>query len=354
MEEKNAGSNILKLSRGGDPPGEPDAAGYAIKILVGNSNRKLGMDIAAALKVPLANCEVASFSDGETKIHIEHNIRGTDCYVIQPTCRNPENGTSVNDNVMELLLLLHTLKLSSARRVTAVVPYYGYARQDRKTRPRVPISASAVAQLIEAMGPHRVVTVDLHCGQIQGFFHNTPVDNLWAEGEFVDALKKKIEGFKEKVVVVSPDAGGVMRARRVADTLGAEGVATILKRRAQANVIESMQIVGSVEGKHCIIVDDIIDTAGTLAKAAQLLADSGAKSVMACATHGVFSGPALERINESVLEEVYVTDSIPQDENFKKCPKLKVLSIAPMLARAIARLHEVKSLSILFQNKLME
>jgi len=305
------------------------------------------------LKVPLASCEVGTFSDGETKIQVEHNIRGTDCYVIQPTCHNYENSTTVNDNVMELLLLLHTLKLSSARRITAVVPYYGYARQDRKTRPRVPISASAVAQLIEAMGPHRVVTVDLHCGQIQGFFHNTPVDNLWAEGEFVDMLKKKVE-FKDQVVVVSPDAGGVMRARRVADTLGAEGVATILKRRAQANVIESMQIVGSVEGKYCILVDDIIDTAGTLVKAAQLLADSGAKEVIACATHGVFSGNAIEKINGSVLKEVYVTDSIPQERNAKLCDKLKVLSIAPLLARAIYRLHEEKSLSILFANKLME
>jgi len=330
------------------------APGYAIKILVGNANRKLGADISAQLKVPLASCEVSTFSDGESKIQIHHNIRGTDCYVIQPTCHNFENDTSVNDNVMELLLLLHTLKLSSAKRITAVVPYYGYARQDRKTRPRVPISASAVAQLIEAMGPHRVVTVDLHCGQIQGFFHHTPVDNLWAEGEFVEMLKQRVKDFKENVVVVSPDAGGVMRARRVADSLGAVGVATILKRRAQANVIESMQIVGSVERKFCIIVDDIIDTAGTLAKAAQLLADSGANEVIACATHGVFSGSAMEKINASVLKEVYVTDSIPQEKNSKMCPKLKILSIAPLLARAIYRLHEEKSLSVLFENKLME
>eukprot|EP01087_Luapelamoeba_hula_P011846 TRINITY_DN3275_c0_g1_i1.p1 TRINITY_DN3275_c0_g1~~TRINITY_DN3275_c0_g1_i1.p1 ORF type:complete len:344 (-),score=48.96 TRINITY_DN3275_c0_g1_i1:29-1060(-) len=331
-----------------------DCAGYAIQIIVGNGNKKLGSDISAALNVPLAKAEVGRFSDGEAKIHIEHNIRGTDCYIIQPTCHNFENDTSVNDNLMELLLLLHTLKLSSARRVTAVVPYYGYARQDRKTKPRVPISASAVAQLIEAMGPHRVMTVDLHCGQIQGFFHNTPVDNLWAEGEFIETLKKRVSGFVENVVVVSPDAGGVMRARRVADSLGAQGVATILKRRVQAGVVDSMQIVGNVDGQFCIIVDDIIDSAGTLTKAAQLLADSGAKDVIACATHGVFSGTAMDRINSSVLKEVYVTDSIPQEKNAKNCTKLKVLSIAPLLAQAIARLHEEKSLSVLFKSKLTE
>lgn len=233
-------------------------------------------------------------------------------------------GPDVNRNLMELLLLIQTLKLSSAKRITAVVPYYGYARQDRKTKPRVPISASAVAQLIECMGAHRVVTLDLHCGQIQGFFHNAPVDNLFAELEFVKYLRTR-NYEKESLVIVSPDAGGVERARRIADRMGGVAIATILKRRAAANQIESMEIVGAIEGKICIIVDDIIDTAGTLVKAAQLLVEKGAKTVSACATHGVFSEPALSRISESILEEVCVTDSIPQEKNLERCKKLRVL-----------------------------
>jgi ribose-phosphate pyrophosphokinase len=326
-------------------PGDDEASGYVIKALMGNANPKLGKDISEALGVRLCDCEVAKFADGEINMQIKENIRGADVFVIQGT------SPPVNDNLMELLLLLQTIKLSSAKRITAVIPYYGYARQDRKTRPRVPISASAVAQLIEAMGADRVVTVDLHCGQIQGFFHQTPVDNLFAEGEFIDTLRQK---YKEPadVVIVSPDAGGVLRARRVADKLHAENVATILKRRGQANVVDSMQIVGSVEGKKCVIVDDIIDTAGTLCKAAELLKENGATDVIACATHGVFSGAAMDRLNASCLTEVYVTDSIPQEHNVAVCEKLRVLSIAPLLARAIRRIHEEKSLSVLFGNTL--
>ncbi|KAL6041974.1 putative phosphoribosylpyrophosphate synthetase, variant 2 [Balamuthia mandrillaris] len=277
--------------------------GYVVKLISGNANSKLARDIAKELGTDIAECEVGKFSDGEIKIQIKHNVRGADAFVIQPTCGE------VNNNLMELLLLLHTLKLSSAKRITAVVPYFGYARQDRKTRPRVPISASAVAQLIEAMGPHRLVTLDLHCGQIQGFFHETPVDNLFAEVEFIGGLKKKLESdgiSKDNVTIVSPDAGGVLRARRIADQLGVAAVVTILKRRQQANTIESMQIVGHVEDKHCIIVDDIIDTAGTLCKAAEMLKDNGARSVLACASHGIFSGNAIERINNSVLEVICI------------------------------------------------
>jgi len=249
---------------------------------------------------------------------------------------------------MELLLLIHTLKLSSAKRITAVIPYYGYGRQDRKTKPRVPISASAVAQLIEAMGPSRVLTVDLHCGQIQGFFHDCPVDNLYAEGGFIDQiLSMKIP--KEELAIISPDAGGVARARRVADKVGAHSVVTILKRRVAANVIDSMQLVGDVNGKICFIFDDIIDTGSTLCKAAELLQQSGAKKVFACATHGLLSGNATEKINSSVLEEVWVSDSIPQIEHLKQCPKLHVLSLVPLLSQAITRLHCEQSLSDLFK-----
>jgi len=330
---------------GGRAQKDDEASGYVVKALMGNANPKLGRDISAALGVRLCDCDVGKFADGEINMQIKENIRGADVFVIQGT------SPPVNDNLMELLLLLQTIKLSSAKRITAVIPYYGYARQDRKTRPRVPISASAVAQLIETMGADRVVTVDLHCGQIQGFFHHTPVDNLFAEGEFIETLCAKYPDPTE-VVIVSPDAGGVMRARRIADKLHVENVATILKRRAQANVVEAMQIVGSVEGKKCVIVDDIIDTAGTLCTAADLLRENGAIDIIACATHGVFSDAAMDRLNTSCLTEVYVTDSIPQEHNTARCDRLRVLSIAPLLARAIRRIHEEKSLSVLFGNTL--
>jgi ribose-phosphate pyrophosphokinase len=320
---------------------DDETSGYVVRVLMGNANPKLGRDIAEALGERLSDCEIAKFADGEINMQIKENIRGADVYVIQGT------SPPVNDNLMELLLLLQTIKLSSAKRITAFIPYYGYGRQDRKTRPRVPISASAVAQLIEAMGADRVVTVDLHCGQIQGFFHHTPVDNLFAESEFIDTLRSKYPDPSD-VVIVSPDAGGVMRARRMADTLHVENVATILKRRGKANVVDSMQIVGSVAGKRCVIVDDIIDTAGTLCKAAELLKDNGATDVIACATHGVFSDCAMDRLNASCLSAVYVSDSIPQEHNKQRCDRLHVLSIAPLLARAIRRVHDEKSLSVLF------
>jgi len=315
---------------------------YNIRIISGNANPELAREVAKKLGTTLEACEVGKFVDGETNIHIKNNVRGSDIFLIQPVC--PPN---VNDNLMELLLLIHTLKLSSAKRITAVIPYYGY---DRKTKPRVPISASAVAQLIEAMGPSRVLTVDLHCGQIQGFFHDCPVDNLYAEVEFIKQIvSMKISN--DELAIISPDAGGVDRARRVADKVGAHSVVTILKRRVAANVIDSMQLVGDVTGKICFIFDDIIDTAGTLTKAAELLKQNGAKKVFACATHGLLSSTATERINNSVLEEVWVSDSIPQGEHLKKnCPKLHVLSLVTILAQAIGRLHSEQSLSDLFKD----
>lgn len=312
-----------------------------IRLITGNANTKLAKDIASALGIDLTKATVGKFSDGETNIGILDNVRGDDVYVIQPTC-NP-----VNDNLMELLLLQQTLLLSSAKRVTCVVPYFGYARQDRKTKPRVPISASLVATLVEAAKCDRVVTLDLHSGQIQGFFKGIPVDNLYAEDLVVSYLNSK--GFqKDKVAIVSPDAGGVVRARRIADKYGAPNVVSIIKRRTQANVVDSAQIVGDVQGLVCVIVDDMIDTAGTLAAASKLLKEKGATSIFACASHGVLSGKAMDNINRSVLEEVVVTDSIPQDANLSACPKLRVISIAPLLAEAITRIHTNKSLSDLF------
>lgn len=318
--------------------------GYRIRLISGTANHELADDIAEWLGVTLEKSDIKRFADGEINIHIHENVRGADVFVIQPLC--PPN---VNDAIMELLLLIHTLRLSSAKRVTAIVPYYAYGRQDRKVKPRVPISASVVAQLIEAMNPSRVVTVDLHCGQIQGFFHNTPVDNLFAENEII--LHLKSHNFPpSKLVIVSPDAGGVMRANRVADKMKARNVVTILKRRLEANKIDSMQVVGDVTGTISVIVDDMIDTGGTLCKAAELLKKNGAEQVYAVATHGVFSQTAMEKINESCLEEVCVTDSLPQTENQKKCPKLKVVSLAPLLAEVIRRLHNEQSLSNLFDS----
>eukprot|EP01102_Stenamoeba_stenopodia_P006600 TRINITY_DN1821_c0_g5_i1.p1 TRINITY_DN1821_c0_g5~~TRINITY_DN1821_c0_g5_i1.p1 ORF type:complete len:414 (+),score=83.44 TRINITY_DN1821_c0_g5_i1:332-1573(+) len=322
--------------------GGAELQNYNIRVLSGNGNRPLASGIASLLGTKLEDCQVSSFADGEIDIQIKNNVRGSDVYVIQPV-----SPPFVNKHLMELLLLIHTLKLSSAKRITVVMPYYAYARQDRKTKPRVPISASVVAQLIEAMGPHRVVTIDLHCGQIQGFFHKTPVDNLFAEAEMIKYIKDKNIP-PEELVIVSPDAGGVTRARRAADLLGAHGVVTIMKRRTQANQVDSMQMVGDVADCTCLLIDDIIDTAGTLTKAASLLKDNGAARVFAFATHGIFSEPALDRINSSILDEVCVTDSLPQEKNKERCAKLRVLSIAGLLSEVIQRLHQEKSLSSLF------
>jgi len=292
--------------------------------------------------------EITTFPDGEIDIHVLNNVRGSDMFVVQPTCP-----PKVNDHLMELLLLIHTLRLASVKRLTVVIPYFGYARQDRKVKPRVPISASAVAQLLESVQPSRIVTCDLHSGQIQGFFHHTPVDNLYAEWEMVRYIKSKVEDVSS-VTVVSPDAGGVNRAGRIADILDARDVVTCIKRRSIQDRSITMQIVGDVAGAVCFIVDDMIDTAGTLTKAANLLAENGASAVYAFATHGLFSGPAIERINKSVLVSVCVTDSIPQDKNLEICPKLQVVSLVPLLAKTIKRLHDEKSLAALFKEDYLQ
>jgi len=321
--------------------GSGNSGSFQIRLISGSANKTLAKNIASALGITLDPCRVATFADGELDIHIEKNVRGEDVFLIITIAPN-----QINHHLLELFLLIHTLGLSSAKRITAVVPYYPYARQDRKTMPRVPISAAAVAQLIEAMKPHRLVTLDLHSGQIQGFFHQTPVDNLLPEKEMLRYFETK-NFCKENVAIVSPDAGGVYRAKQTADAYGAASVATILKRKIEGKV--EMQLVGDVKGYICIVIDDIIDTGATIVFAAKILKENGAKHVIAFATHGVFSSNALQTIQESQLDEVCVTDSLPQEENLKQCKKLRVSSIVNLLAEAIERLHLEKSLSALFK-----
>ncbi|MFN3480701.1 MAG: ribose-phosphate pyrophosphokinase [Thermodesulfovibrionales bacterium] len=308
-----------------------------IKIISGTSHRILSKEVADNLGVALCNTTIDTFSDGEFMIQINENVRGTDSFIIQPTC------PPVNDNIMELLLIIDALKRASARRITAVIPYYGYARQDRKVQPRVPISSKLVADLITAAGANRVLTVDLHAGQIQGFF-NIPVDHLYASPVLLDYVRKK--DFKD-LVIVSPDAGGVERARSFARKLQCS-LAIIDKRREMANVSRVMNVIGEVKDRDVIILDDMIDTAGTTTQAASALREHGARRVFAASTHAVLSGPAIDRINESVIEEVIVTNTIPLDSKKERCSKLVVLSIAPLLAEAIKRIHEESSISSLF------
>lgn len=308
-----------------------------IKIISGTSHRILSTEVADNLGVPICNTTIDTFSDGEFMIQINENVRGTDSFIIQPTC------PPVNDNLMELLLIIDALKRASARRITAVIPYYGYARQDRKVQPRVPISSKLVADLITAAGANRLLTVDLHAGQIQGFF-NIPVDHLYASPVLLDYIRKK--DFKD-LVIVSPDAGGVERARAFARKLQCS-LAIIDKRREMANVSRVMNVIGDVRDRDVIILDDMIDTAGTTTQAASALKEQGARRVYAASTHAVLSGPAIDRINESVIEEVIVTNTIPLDSKKERCKKLVVLSIAPLLAEAIKRIHEESSISTLF------
>ncbi len=308
-----------------------------LKILTGNSNYSLACSVSQHLNIPLLDTMVSTFGDGEIMVQINENIRGADVFVLQSTC-NP-----VNNNLMELLLLIDALKRASARRITAVIPYYGYARQDRKVQPRVPISSKLVADLLTAAGTNRVLTIDLHAGQIQGFF-NIPVDHLYAAPVLLDYFKGKCH---ENTVIVSPDAGGVERARAFAKRLDAS-LAIVDKRREVANVSKVMNVIGDVKGKDAIILDDMIDTAGTTTQAAQAIIENGAKSVFAACSHGVLSGPAIDRINSSVLKEVVVTDTIPMDKKTPICNKLKVLSVAPLLAEAIKRIHEESTVSSLF------
>ena len=309
-----------------------------MRIFSGNSNKKLAEDICTKLGIALGKANVATFSDGETRVEINENVRGMDVFIIQSTC------PPVNDHVMELLILIDAMKRASADRVTAVIPYYGYARQDRKVAPRAPISAKLVADLITAAGANRVMSLDLHAGQIQGFF-NIPVDNLFATPIL---LKYMMSNFANNLVIVSPDTGGVERARAFAKRLDAT-LAIIDKRREGPNESQVMNIIGNVKGKRVIILDDMIDTAGTMVQAAAALEAEGATEVIACCTHAVLSGPAIDRIDDSNLKEIIVTDSIPLHERAKQCKKkITVLPVAGFLSEAVRRIYYNDSVSSLF------
>jgi ribose-phosphate pyrophosphokinase len=310
---------------------------YELKLFSGNANRPLAEEIAKTLQLPLGDADVSRFSDGEVYVQINENVRGQDVFVIQPTC------PPVNDHLMELLVMIDAFKRASARRITAVLPYYGYGRQDRKVQPRVPITAKLVADLLTAAGAQRLLAVDLHAGQIQGFF-NIPVDHLFAAPPvIIDHLAKKD---LSDPVLVSPDAGGVERARALAKRLKA-GLAIIDKRRDGNNVAQFMHLIGDVRGRDAVIVDDMIDTAGTMIQAVDALRREGAKRVLACAVHGVLSGPAIARIKESILEEVIITNTVPLTPE-RQLAKIRVLSVAPLLAEAIRRIHDEESVSTLF------
>ncbi|MBI4845369.1 MAG: ribose-phosphate pyrophosphokinase [Candidatus Omnitrophica bacterium] len=307
-----------------------------LMIFSGNANKKLAQDICDNLGVPLGDAFVGCFSEGEIQVKINQNVRGKDVYVVQPTC------PPTNDNLMELLILLDALTRASAGRVTAVIPYYGYARQDRKDQPRVPITAKLVANLLTNAGANRILAMDLHAGQIQGFF-DIPVDHLYAAPILIDYFST----FKNQdLVVVSPDVGGVKMARAFAKRLGVS-LGIVDKRRIDAQSAEVMNVLGEVEGKIAVLIDDMCATAGSLTEAASALKKQGAKAIYAGVTHGVFSGPALERLDKSVLKEIVVTDTIPLENN-KKHPKIKVLSVAGLLAEAIKRIHNEESVSSLF------
>jgi ribose-phosphate pyrophosphokinase len=307
-----------------------------LKIFSGNAHKKLAQEIAASLNMSLCEAEVKKFSDGEIFVEVKENVRGADVFIIQPTC------TPVNDHLMELVIMVDALRRASARRITAVVPYYGYARQDRKNAPRVPISAKVVAEMLMAVGVRRVLCMDLHAGQIQGFF-NIPVDHLFA----APVILKYIQHTFGDVIMVSPDAGGVERTRAFAKRLNSD-LAIIDKRRERANECEAMHVIGDVQGKTAILMDDMVDTAGTLCAGAKTLLANGAKEVHACCSHPVLSGPAIERLNNSELKSLVVTNTIPLSAEALGCNKIKVLSVSALLADAISRIHTEDSVSSLF------
>ena len=310
--------------------------GKDIKIFTGNSNPALAKDICKLIGTKLGEAEVKHFADGEASVSLYETVRGSDVFLINSTCK------PVNDSLMELLIMIDACKRASAGRITAVIPYYGYARQDRKVSPRAPISAKLVADFLSTAGANRVVTVDLHAGQIQGFF-NCPVDNLFAS----QVLLEPFMSMKGEIVVVSPDAGGVERARSFAKRIEAP-LAIIDKRRDRPNQATATHVIGDVDGKIAVLVDDIIDTAGTICAGAEVLLREGAREVYACATHGVLSGPALERLNNSVFTKVVVTDTIPSGERLDVCSKLQVVSVASLLAKSIHNIHTGSSVSVLF------
>ena len=315
--------------------------GKDIKVFAGNANKQLAEDICRHIGIRLGDATVSHFADGEASVSLYETVRGSDVFIVQPTC-NP-----VNDNLMELLIMIDAARRASAGRITAVVPYFGYARQDRKAKSRDPISAKLVANLITAAGADRVLTMDLHAPQIQGFF-DIPVDNMLGSALFADYYSKMIAGKEDEYIVVSPDVGSVARARTFAMRLGL-GLAIVDKRRERANQSEVMNIIGNVEGKNVIILDDMVDTAGSLCGACKALVEIGhAKSISACATHGVLSGPAIERIDASYMNELVLTNTIPEIPA-KHSDKIKFLSVAPMFAEAIERIYEEVSISSLYK-----
>ncbi|MCP5325199.1 MAG: ribose-phosphate diphosphokinase [Oceanospirillaceae bacterium] len=311
-----------------------------LMVFSGNANPELARLIVEHLDLPLGDAVVGQFSDGEITIEIRENVRGKDVFVIQSTC------VPTNDNIIELLLMVDALRRSSAGRITAVIPYYGYARQDRRVRSaRVPISAKVVADMVQAAGVDRVLTVDLHADQIQGFF-NIPVDNVYGSPILLDDIEKQAY---EDLIVVSPDVGGVVRARAIAKQLDDADLAIIDKRRPQANVSQVMHIIGDVQGRTCVLVDDMVDTAGTLCKAAAALKEFGAKKVVAYCTHPVLSGPAIDNIKNSALDELVVTDTIPLSEAAKSCGKIRQLTLSGLLAESIRRVNNEESISAMFR-----
>jgi len=311
-------------------------------VFTGNANPGLAQKIVDELSIPLGDAVVSQFSDGEISVEINENVRGKDVFVVQSTC------APTNDNLMEMIVMVDALRRASAQRITAVLPYFGYARQDRRVRSaRVPISAKVVADMMAAVGVDRVLTVDLHAEQIQGFF-DVAVDNVYASPILLDDIEKQ-NYQTDEVVVVSPDIGGVVRARAVAKQLDDMDLAIIDKRRPRANEAQVMHIIGEVKGRTCLLVDDMVDTAGTLCKAAAALKEHGAEKVVAYATHPVLSGPAIERINTSDLDELIVTDTIPLSDEAKNCSRIRVLSLASMLAEAVRRVSNEESISAMFR-----
>jgi len=308
-----------------------------IRVFSGNANLSLARKICENLGVSLGKANVTTFSDGETRVEINENVRGMDVFIIQSTC------TPVNMTCMELLIMIDAMKRASADRITAVIPYYGYARQDRKVAPRAPISAKLIADLITAAGANRVLSLDLHAGQIQGFF-NIPVDNLFATPVLLEYIRKN---YQDNIVIVSPDTGGVERARAFGKRLGVN-IAIVDKRREGPNEAQVMNIIGDVKGARVIVLDDMIDTAGTITQATVALAEAGAVEVSVCCTHPVLSGPAIERIENSKLKEIIVTDTIPLHENAKTCNRIKVLSVAGLLSEAMRRIYYNDSVHSLF------
>ena len=307
-----------------------------LKVFTGNANPEMAKEICDHLGIPLGQSVVKRFSDGEICVEIGENVRGADVFVIQPTC------PPVNENLMELVIMVDALRRASARRITAVMPYYGYARQDRKVRPRVPISAKVVAEMLMVVGTRRVLCMDLHAGQIQGFF-NIPVDHLYGAAVLLPYIRERFSD----VIMVSPDAGGVERTRACAKKQNVD-LAIIDKRRDKANECEAVRVIGNVEGKTAILLDDIVDTAGTLCGGAQILLDAGAREVHACCAHAVLSGPAIERIEKSCLKSLVVTNTIPLGEKARHCGKIAVLSVGHLLGEAIRRINNEDSVSCLF------